>query len=62
MDELEDVNGSISSIYRRLAEAENNISGMIHEPSPDTVYWIEIQPNGNRLSLQAAPLQSGTAH
>jgi len=59
MDELEDVNGSISSIYRRLAEAENNISGMIHEPSSDMVYWMEIQPNGNRLSLQAAPLRVG---
>ena len=58
-DELEDVNGSISSIYRRLSEAENNISGMIHDPSLDTIYWIEIQPNGNRLSLQAAPLRVG---
>jgi ATP-dependent DNA helicase DinG len=60
MDELEDVNGSISSIYRRMAEAENNISGMIHEPSHEMVYWIEIQPNGNRLSLQAAPLHVGS--
>ncbi len=58
-DELEDVNGSISSIFRRLTEAENNISGMIHDPVPDMVYWIEIQPNGNRLSLQAAPLRVG---
>ncbi len=58
-DELEDVNGSISSIFRRLSEAENNISGMIHEPSPEMIYWIEIQPNGNRLSLQAAPLRVG---
>lgn len=58
-DEIEDVNGSISSIFRRLSEAENNISGMIHEPSPDMIYWIEIQPNGNRLSLQAAPLRVG---
>jgi DNA polymerase-3 subunit epsilon/ATP-dependent DNA helicase DinG len=58
-DELEDVNGSISSIYRRLSEAENNISGMIHEPSHEMIYWIEIQPNGNRLSLQAAPLRVG---
>jgi DNA polymerase-3 subunit epsilon/ATP-dependent DNA helicase DinG len=58
-DELEDVNGSISSIFRRLSEAEKNISGLIHEPSPDMVYWIEIQPNGNRLSLQAAPLRVG---
>ena len=58
-DELEDVNGSISSIYRRLSEAENNISGMIHDPSLDMIYWIEVQPNGNRLSLQAAPLHVG---
>jgi predicted DnaQ family exonuclease/DinG family helicase len=58
-DELEDINGSISSIFRRLSEAENNISGMIHEPSPAMVYWIEIQPNSNRLSLQAAPLRVG---
>jgi ATP-dependent DNA helicase DinG len=58
-DEIEDINGSISSIYRRLTEAENNISGLIHEPSAEMVYWIEIQPNGNRLSLQAAPLRVG---
>jgi ATP-dependent DNA helicase DinG len=58
-DELEDINGSISTIYRRLTEAENNVSGMIHEPSAEMVYWIEIQPNGNRLSLQAAPLRVG---
>jgi predicted DnaQ family exonuclease/DinG family helicase len=58
-DNLEDVMGDISNLARRLTEAETNISGMISKPNPGMVYWIEIQPNGNRLSLNAAPLSVG---
>jgi ATP-dependent DNA helicase DinG len=58
-DDLEDVIGDISNIYRRLTEAHTNISGMISEPNAAQVYWIEVNPNGNRLSLSAAPLQVG---
>jgi len=55
-DNLEDVMGDISNVSRRLMEAEANIRGMISEPNSGTVYWIEVQPNQNRLSLNAAPL------
>lgn len=55
-DNLEDVIGDISNVHRRLAEAEANITGMISKPVNDMVYWIEVQPNQNRLSLNAAPL------
>jgi len=55
-DNLEDVMGDISNVVRRLTEAENNITGMISKPSNGMVYWIEVQPNQNRLSLNAAPL------
>lgn len=55
-DNLEDVMGDISNLARRLTEAETNITGMISKPNPGMVYWIEVQPNGNRLSLNAAPL------
>ena len=55
-DHLEDVMGDISNVMRRLTEAEMNISGMISSPNVGTVYWIEVQPNQNRLSLNAAPL------
>ena len=55
-DELEDVMGDISNVTRRLTEAENNITGMISKPNNGMVYWIEVQPNQNRLSLNAAPL------
>ncbi|MCL4261276.1 MAG: hypothetical protein KJZ52_11695, partial [Anaerolineales bacterium] len=55
-DNLEDAMGDISNVTRRLTEAEANITGMISKPNNGTVYWIEVQPNQNRLSLNAAPL------
>ena len=55
-DNLEDVMGDISNVVRRLTEAEANITGMISKPVNGMVYWIEVQPNQNRLSLNAAPL------
>lgn len=58
-DNLEDVIGDISNLYRRLSEAHANINGMISEPNEGQVYWIEINPNGNKLSLNAAPLRVG---
>jgi ATP-dependent DNA helicase DinG len=58
-ENLEDVMGDISNLARRLTEAETNITGMISKPNPGMVYWIEVQPNGNRLSLNAAPLSVG---
>lgn len=58
-EQLEDVIGDIGNVYRRLSEAEANVSGMIAKPSPDQVYWIEVRPGGNHLSLNAAPLRVG---
>jgi ATP-dependent DNA helicase DinG len=58
-ENLEDVMGDISNLARRLTEAETNITGMISKPNPGMVYWIEVQPNGNRLALNAAPLSVG---
>ena len=58
-DQLEDVIGDISNVYRRLSEALANIMGMIGKPSEGQIYWIEVNPNGNRLSLNAAPLRVG---
>jgi len=49
----------MSNFVRRLSEAEVNVSGMISKPNDGMVYWIEVQPNGNRLALNAAPLRVG---
>jgi DNA polymerase-3 subunit epsilon/ATP-dependent DNA helicase DinG len=59
IEELEDSAGALSSLYRRISEANIAISGMIHKPSPETIYWIEVQPQNNRLTLNTAPLRVG---
>ncbi|MBT4840831.1 MAG: hypothetical protein HON91_00115, partial [Anaerolineae bacterium] len=56
---LEDSMASLSNTARRLAEVESNLDGMIMEPAPETVYWVEIHPKYNKLTLQAAPLHVG---
>ena len=58
-ENLQDVMADISNVARRLTEAEANINGMIGKPIPGMVYWIEVQPNSNKLSLNAAPLSVG---
>ncbi len=55
-EELEDLMGDISNVARRLTETEANVTSLISKPNAGTVYWIEVQPNQNRLSLNAAPL------
>jgi ATP-dependent DNA helicase DinG len=58
-ENLEDVMGSIGTLIRRMTEAEAAASGMMHEPSNELIYWIEVNPRGERLSLNAAPLRVG---
>jgi DNA polymerase-3 subunit epsilon/ATP-dependent DNA helicase DinG len=58
-DDGEELFGSISNLYRRLSETYNHINGMVFEPNSDTIYWVEIDPNGRNLSLYAAPLNIG---
>ncbi len=56
---VQDALSDLNSVYRRLAEAESNVSAMIGKPSPDQVYWLEARPNGANLSLNTAPLRVG---
>jgi DNA polymerase-3 subunit epsilon/ATP-dependent DNA helicase DinG len=58
-DNVEDVMGSLSTLIRRMTEAEAAASGLMHKPSNELIYWIEVNPRGERLSLNAAPLRVG---
>lgn len=58
-EESEDTQSILSSLYRRFSEIYQNIHGMVFEPNQLTIYWIEMNPNGRRLSLNAAPLHIG---
>ncbi len=57
--EVADAYGDLGHVYRRLGELNVTLSGLVFEPSADMVYWAELQPNGRRLSLHAAPLHIG---
>jgi hypothetical protein len=56
---LEDAISDLGTGFHRLSESEQQISIMISQPSPDQVYWVELRPSGNGLSLNAAPLRVG---
>jgi ATP-dependent DNA helicase DinG len=58
-EEEEDVVSNLSTLYRRINEIQNNLTGMVFEPRPDVIYWVEIQPTGRQMSLNAAPLHIG---
>ncbi len=58
-EEVEQPMGDLSNVLRRMTEAHNNLTGLILDPSAATVYWIEVNPKGERLSLNAAPLHVG---
>jgi len=58
-ENVEDVMGTMGSVIRRMVEAEAASSGMIHKPSNELIYWVEVNPRGERLSLNAAPLRVG---
>ncbi len=56
---VEDIMGNLSSLTRRMTEAEAASSGLMHKPSNELIYWVEVNPRGERLSLNAAPLRVG---
>ena len=59
-ENLEDALASLGNTARRLEDAQKSLDGMIATPAEDTVYWAEIHPRNNFLTLQAAPLHVGT--
>ena len=59
IETLEDFISNLGNIYRRLTEAEGMVNSMIFEPAADYVYWVEVNPNNNRLALNAAPIRVG---
>jgi DNA polymerase-3 subunit epsilon/ATP-dependent DNA helicase DinG len=60
VESLEDVISNLGNLYRRLNEAESTVDSMIFNPVADYVYWVEVNPNNNRMALSAAPIRVGS--
>jgi ATP-dependent DNA helicase DinG len=58
-DELEDVQGNLADFHHRLTEIDANLTGLVGNPDPASIYWAEVQPFNNGLALQVAPLHVG---
>jgi DNA polymerase-3 subunit epsilon/ATP-dependent DNA helicase DinG len=60
VESLEDVISNLGNLYRRFIESESMVGSMIFNPAADYVYWVEVNPNNNRMALNAAPIRIGT--
>ncbi len=58
-EELEEPLGELATLLRRLSEAHNQLTALILDPSAKMVYWLEVTPRDENLSLNAAPLHVG---
>jgi ATP-dependent DNA helicase DinG len=59
LENLEDTMSNLGNLFRRMSEAEAAANGLISKPTNDLIYWVEVNPRGDRLSLNAAPLRVG---
>ena len=59
VESLEDVISSLGSLYRRLSEAQSMVGSLIFEPVADYVYWVDVNPNNDRIAMNAAPIRVG---
>jgi len=56
---IQDTLGSLTSLYLRLTETDNQLNALVNKPDAGYVYWAELLPNNFKLTLQAAPLHIG---
>ena len=59
-EEDEEIHGTFSNIYRRFEEFNENLNALVFEPDAERIYWAEVNSDGKRLALHAAPLHVGT--
>jgi len=58
-ENVEDAMGDLSSLMRRMTESESAATGLMNKPSNELIYWLEANPRGEKLALNAAPLKVG---
>ncbi len=58
-EELYDSLDSLGNQFRRLQENQTQVSSIVYESDQNSIYWVEISPNGNQIALEVAPLHIG---
>ena len=58
-EEMQDLQGSLADVQRRLTEAYTNLNGWVGDAQPDLIYWAEVHSNNPQIALEIAPLHVG---
>lgn len=58
-EDIEEVTSSLGFILTTFTEMQHNLDGILMTPSESSIYWAQVEPRNNRLSLQMAPLHIG---
>ncbi len=56
---LDDLVLDLANLGGQVLETYEQLYAAITHPSRDSIYWVEVAPQNNRLSLHAAPLHIG---
>ncbi len=59
VDAAENLSVAARIARRSLGDVYKHLERMIFEPDPADIYWANVRPPGERLSLHAAPLEVG---
>jgi len=58
--DVEEFHSSLSNIYRRLSEFNQQANSMVFEPVQEIVYWVQAQANSKNITLHTAPIHIGS--
>jgi len=58
-EESQDLYNQVTSLFRRFGELRENINGFVFDPQSNSIYWVEVKPDGRMPTLHAAPLHIG---
>jgi DNA polymerase-3 subunit epsilon/ATP-dependent DNA helicase DinG len=59
VEEMEDLTGNIGNTYRALNEMKKQLQALVFEPRQEVVYWLEMHPEYQHVTINAAPLHVG---
>lgn len=58
-EDFDNALNTLGDAYRRLMETDINLNNLVAHGKQDAIYWIEIQPGKNQMTLNMAPLNIG---
>jgi len=59
-DQFEDTQGRLGQAITRLTEVQVQLKGMVAEPNPNFIYWVEQNAENSPIALKIAPLEIGS--